>query len=108
MGLSLSGNKTLLIETSVVTLRGGQPILNGVPLEGWTCEVLDLDSEQIELRYTSASLGGSAFRLQASPSESQNLIWMQYWIEGVPQDLILDSFGLHCEQVENVIAILRV
>ena len=53
---SLSANKTLVIETSVVTLHGAQLILNGVPLEESACELPLVDNEQIELRYTSASL----------------------------------------------------
>jgi hypothetical protein len=56
MKLLLSPDKILTIETSVVNLCGGQPILNGVPLTGWRGEVLRLDSEQIELRYTSELL----------------------------------------------------
>jgi hypothetical protein len=107
MELLFSTSQTLVIKTSVVTLRGGQPILNGAPLEGWTCEVLHLDSERMELRYTSASLAGGVFRIQAHQAESGQQIWMHYSVEGLPDDLILDSFGLRFEQVENVRQYLR-
>jgi alpha-galactosidase len=107
IGLSLSARQSLDIETPVVTLRHGQPVLNGLPLEEWTCEVLQLDSEQIELSYTSSSLGNSAFRLQATRSDARPHVRIRYWIEGIPPDLVLDSFGLHFEQVENVRQYLR-
>ncbi|HSK88052.1 MAG TPA: hypothetical protein VK880_06850, partial [Anaerolineales bacterium] len=104
--LSFSVDNALLIESSGVMLRGAQPVLNSAPLEGWVCEVLRSDSEQIELRYTSASLGSGAFRLQAAQSDTQH-IWMLYWVEGLPEDLVLDSFGLRFEQVENLRQYLR-
>jgi len=91
-----------MIESLGVSLRGAQPVLNGLSLEGWACEVLHLDSGQIDLRYTSASLGGGAFRLQATQPDRQHHIWMRYWLEGLPHDLVLDSFGLRFEQVENL------
>lgn len=104
--LSLSENQTLVIESSVVTLRGTQPILNGVLLDDWACEILQLQSDHMEFRYTSMSLGGGTFRLQVTLSNSQH-IWMRYWVEGLPPDLVLDSFGLRFEQVENVRQFLR-
>ena len=57
IGLSLSSHHTLVVESSVATLRGGGPVLNGLPLEEWSCEILQLDRERIELRYTARSLG---------------------------------------------------
>ena len=104
--LSLSENQTLVIESSAVTLRGTQPILNGVLLEDWACEILRLQTDHIEFRYTSVSLGGGTFRLQVTLSDSQH-IWMHYWVEGLPPDLVLDSFGLRFDQVENVRQYLR-
>lgn len=104
--LSLDSSPALVIETSVVTLRGALPILNGESLENWTCEVLRLDNEHIEFRYTSVSLGNGSFRLQATQSDTQQ-IWIRYWVEGLPSDLVLDSFGLRFDQVENVRQILR-
>ena len=104
--LSLSDNHTPVIKTSIVTLRGASPILNGASLEDWTCEVLQLESKHMEFRYTSASLGSGSFRLQAALSDTQH-VWIRYWVEGLPHDLILDSFGLRFDQVENVHQYLR-
>ncbi len=103
--LSLSADRTLSIESSVVTLRDVQPVLNGLRIEDSTCEVLRADRQQMELRYTSPSLGGGAFHIRAIRSDSQ--ITVRYWLDGLPQDLILDSFGLRFEQVEHVYQYLR-
>jgi hypothetical protein len=105
--VSLSPDQTLVVESSVVTLRGAQPIFNGVPLETWTCEVLRQDSEGIELRYISPSLGDGAFGLQVIQSEAPEYLVIRYWLETLSSDLILDSFGLQFEQVENLQQYLR-
>lgn len=105
--LSLSVDKTLTIESPGVTLRGAQPLLNGSPLEGWSCEIARSDAERIEMRYTAAVLSGGAFGLKAVHEDTQDRIWIQYWVEGLPQDLTLDSFGLRFEQVENLRQYLR-
>jgi alpha-galactosidase len=107
MLFSLSPDKTLTIQTSVVSLRGGRPVVNGLSLESWTGEVLRLDSEQMELRYTAPSLQGGAFHLQANRSNLEDQIWIHYSLAGLPDDFVLDSFGLHFEQVENVRQVLR-
>src|SRR5215211_212870 len=72
MNISLSADQTLNIESPVVTLRSAQPVLNGIPLEDWTCEVLRSDREYIELRYTSQSLARGLFRRQAH----QSILWL--------------------------------
>ena len=71
MNLSLSVNQTLVIESPGVILRGALPVLNGNPLESWTCEVLRSDQESIELRYASPSLGKGLFGLRANEFNSQ-------------------------------------
>jgi hypothetical protein len=76
--LSLSVDQTLMIETPGVTLRGAQPILNGVPLESWMCELIRSDNEQIKLRYTSAALGIGAFGVQATHAEAHGYVWLSY------------------------------
>jgi alpha-galactosidase len=105
--LSLSADQTLVIETSIVTLRGAQPVLNGAVLENYACEVLPLRGDQMELRYTARSLGGGTFGLKATQPDSRGHSWIQYWVEGLPQDLVLDSFGLCFAQVENLKQYLR-
>ena len=105
--LSLSADQMLEIESSAVALRRAQPILNGVPLSAWHCEALELDEERIELRYTSSELGEGTFRIQALRSQTQDRLVLRYWLEDLPTDTVLDSFGLCFEQVENVHQYLR-
>ena len=40
INVSLSADQTVVIETSLVTLRNGQPVLNSVPLDGGSCEAI--------------------------------------------------------------------
>lgn len=105
MKLWLSSENLLSLESPYITLQDAEPVLNNTPLEGWTCEVIHYDNEEIQLRYTSPSLGGGAFQLQAIHLDEK--IKIRYWLEGLPPDLTLDSFGLRFDQVENVRQFLR-
>lgn len=107
MKLSLSQDKSLSIETSGVTLRGAQPILNGAQLGEWSCEVIRSDGGHIELRYAAPSLGDGAFVIQATAADAQGHAWIRYWLEGLRDDLVLDAFGLRFERVENLRQYLR-
>jgi alpha-galactosidase len=107
LNLLLAADQTLAIESPGAALRGGQPVLNGTPLKGWTCEVVDSNDDRMELRYSAEGLGNSAFGLRASHANAHGQIWIQYWMEGLPQDLVLDSFGLRFGQVENLRQFLR-
>ena len=64
-------------------------------------------NEGIELRYISPSLGDGAFGLQVIQSEALEHLVIRYWLETLSPDLILDSFGLRFEQVENLLQYLR-
>jgi hypothetical protein len=105
--LTLSSDQTLTIETPMMTLREARPVLNSVLLRNWQCEVIRSNRQQIDLRYTSPALGNGAFRLQAVPSEEGDRLALRYWVEALPKDLVLDSFGLRFEQVENLRQFLR-
>lgn len=107
LNLSLLAEQTLVIESDGVTLRGVVPVLNGAPLKNFTREVIHSDHNHIELRYTSAALDNGAFGMKVTHPDVQGQIWIQYWLEGLPQDLVLDSFGLRFEQVENLRQYLR-
>ncbi len=107
MNFLLSLEKTLSLITPGVSLHDAQPVLNGVPVEYWDCEMIRLDDEQAELRYTAPSLAGGAFWIQVTRSNKQHLLWMRYWIEHLPDDLLLESFGICFRQVENLRQYLR-
>ncbi len=105
MKLWLSSENLLSLETPHITLRGAGPVLNNAPLQNWTCDVFRSDSEKIQLRFASPSLGGGTFGFQATHSDKK--ITIRYWVEGLPPDLVLDSFGLRFAQVQNVRQFLR-
>lgn len=105
MKLWLSSENLLNLESPHITLRGAGPVLNNALLQDWMCDVVRSDRKQIELRYTSPSLGGGAFQLQAIQLEQK--LTVRYWLEALPRNLVLDSFGLRFAQVENVRQFLR-
>ena len=105
MKLWLSSENLLNLESPHITLRGAGPVLNNAFLQDWMCDVVRSDREQIELRYTSPSLGGGAFQLQAIQLEQK--LTVRYWLEALPRNLVLDSFGLRFAQVENIRQFLR-
>jgi hypothetical protein len=94
LNLSLSADQTLVIESLGVTLRGVEPVLNGTHLEDSVREVIRSNRDHIELCYTSATLSGGALVLKAYRPDAQGHTWIQYWVEGLPQELVLDSFFL--------------
>ena len=105
--LSLAANRILVIESSGVTLRGVRPVLNGTPLQDYLCEAIQAKDDHIELRYTAPALGSGTFSLKAAYPNAHGQIWIKYWVAGLPDDLILDSFGISIEQVENLRQYLR-
>jgi hypothetical protein len=107
VGFSLAADQTFVIESPGATLRRGQPILNGTPLESWACEVVRSDEEYMELHYTASELGNGTFGVKVAYPVPEHNLWIQYWVEKLPQGLVLDSFGLRFEQVENVRQFLR-
>lgn len=107
LNLSLAADQTLVIESAGVSLRGVEPVLNGAPLESWACEVVRSDHDLIQLRYTAAALGEGWFEVTATHPDAQGQIWIQYWLERLPQELTLDSFGLRFEQIHDLWQFLR-
>jgi alpha-galactosidase len=105
--LSLSASQALAIESVGVTLRGVQPVLNGASLPDYVCEVIQAERDHIELHFTAAALAGGTLGLKASHADAAGHLWVQYWVAELPEDLVLDSFGLRFEKVENLRQYLR-
>lgn len=106
MKLSLDPSMNLNIETSLVSLLGAQPVLDGLILEDRQVEVENND-QAILLRYNAPALQGGVFVLQTRRPDSAGRVWLRYWLEDLPADRRLDSFGLHFDRVENLRAYLR-
>jgi len=54
---------TLTIQICPVTLRGGRPVLNGVPVEDWAVEVIRQKVDELGLSFTSPTWNGARFSL---------------------------------------------
>lgn len=107
LNLSLSTDQAVIIEGQGVILRGLQPIVNGVALVRSTHEVVSSDADHLELRYRAELLGDGTFGVRLNLPDAQGHIWLQYWLEKLHQDMVLDSFGIRFEQVENLRQFLR-
>jgi len=87
-----------------LTLRGVRPNVNGTDLANPRCEVEADGPENLRLRFSAPAFPG-ALCLEAAPSGE--CLWLQTWVEGLPDDFVLDSFGVTFEAVENLGAYLR-
>jgi alpha-galactosidase len=106
MKLSLSAHGALVIETPSIVLSGIQPLLNSLLLEGSTCEVVRADAAQIELYYRAPALQEGHFGIRAFSPDQYGRVWLSYWVEELPEEMVLDSFGFRFERVENLRAYL--
>jgi alpha-galactosidase len=106
-------NNALTIQLGPVTLRSGRPVLNGTPVEDWSVEIVHQKADDLALTFTTPSWNGARFGL--SIIAGLNLVkgaiglplQMRYWVSALPPDLVLDSFGLRFETIENLRAYLR-
>jgi hypothetical protein len=106
MRITLAFDHSLDIESPLVSLRGLRPVVNAAPLDDARAEIAANDATRIELRYTAPTLGDGVFGVQVI-GESESRVWLRYWIDGLGEDVPLDSFGLCFERVENLRAYLR-
>ena len=106
MKLSLDPSLNLNLETSLVSLLGAQPVVDGLILEDRPVEVVEND-QGIRLRYVTPALQGGAFLLEAHHPNPAGRVWLHYWLEGLPAGRRLDSFGLRFRSIENLRDYLR-
>ena len=105
--ISLDPLNRLELTSPSVLLRSGLPVLNGKPLETSQVQV-DEQGENFTIVYTSPDPSSGRFGILVhNPSVPEEPGWMRYWVEGLPEDLALDSFGLHFAVIENGRAFLR-
>lgn len=93
------------IEFQTIALRAIQPVLNGAVLADAQCELVQQGKNEIVLRYNLAVSDGTL--LVAWTRADSSRAQMRYRIENVPNDLVLDSFGIHFACVEGVRAFFR-
>ncbi len=106
MELCLTPAGNLTVDASILCLRNARPVLNGTILKDWHPEIAQHDEAGIVLHYTAAR-GQGKFGLRANYVASGRRLGLRYWLEGLGDDVELNSFGLHFEAVENVRAYLR-
>lgn len=101
----LAADKELTLECEVAVLRQIRPVLNGRPLTPIRRDLIEHTTTRLELRDTLPGPVNIHFGLELLTEDGR--LWVRYWLENLPADLVLDSFGLHFAAVENLRAYLR-
>lgn len=107
-----SDQKTFTLHIGPVVMRGGWPVVNGLPLEGGQVKIDQRSETGITLQVTAPTLGKGIFGLTVSPAEglvegaTDTSLQIQYWLKDLPEDFVLDSFGLRFAAMENMRAYL--
>ncbi len=116
MNLTLSPEGDLSFESALVSLHDLRPVLNDHPLEDYYLapaphpRPFSPTGRGESLRYSAPALGNATFVVEVEKplGEAPSTYYLlRYWLEGLDDDLILDSFGLRFERVENLRAYLR-
>jgi alpha-galactosidase len=98
----------LVLNAAGMMLGPVVPLLNGEPLPDWELvEWTAGDGGMWEWRFGAALLGAGSFHLRFEAGDEGEAPWLRYWLEGLPADLVVDSFGIRCERVTGVRAVLR-
>jgi alpha-galactosidase len=110
---SLEGfRQTLTLHVGPLVLRGGWPVVNGLPLEAGQVEIRHRSESEITLQVSAPTLGGGTFGLKIVAVEgsvegvAETPLQIQYWLEDLPEDFVLASFGLRFTAIENMRAYL--
>jgi alpha-galactosidase len=88
------------LDSTIVSLSGIQPLINGVPVAG--APVISSD-DQI---YFPLPNGQATMHLEVVDA-GERRCWVRYWLEGLSTDFRLQSFGLRFDVVENLRVFLR-
>lgn len=109
MKLRVAGDRRPLVGAGSLELGPAVPLLNGAPLAEWRLvENGMLENGERRWRFASPAIGAGSFNLVATvPVDDESAGWLQYWLEGLPAGLVVDSFGLRFESVSGARAVLR-
>lgn len=110
MNVRVSPDHCPILVTGGIELGPVAPLLNGAPLTDW--RLVDYprgapDAAEQHWRYSAPALRGGSLHLIVALSADGSAGWLRYELEGLPADLVLDSFGLCFEAVTGVRALLR-
>lgn len=98
-------DQELVVESERITLRAVLPVVNGALLVDAQQNLVQQNENEIVVRSTSPSFDGIFFI--ALMRENESCLVLRCWIENLPNEFVLDSFGIHFARVENVRAFLR-
>lgn len=87
-------------------LLGVQPVVNGAPMDDAQARVIHDDPDATLLQFALPNSAHGNF-LVGLERENPSQWIMRYWIEHLPTEFVLDSFGVRFPHIENVRAFLR-
>lgn len=110
--LRVGAGKRPLLAAGRIVLGPVAPLLNGAPLPDWHLlewpTAVEPALEPLQWRFTSPALGASSFTVSIHHDlGAESPHWLQYWLDGLPADLVVDSFGIRFEQISGVRTLLR-
>lgn len=94
----------LTLESEVAVLRGLLPVVNGRHHTPSQIAIIENTPARLELGCT---IEVGRFGLELIGEAENGRFWLCYWLEDLPEDLVLDSFGIRFAAVENMRAYLR-
>ncbi|MCC7450036.1 MAG: alpha-galactosidase [Anaerolineae bacterium] len=103
MIVSFAQDGELHFDSALVSLSGVRPIINGMVQEVPQPEIDHTTNGAIQLRYTIPAAGMFGIDIVTD----QQPCSLHYWLEGLPDDFTLDSFGIRFTRIANARAYLR-
>lgn len=93
----------LRFDSPLVSLSHVRPIINGTVQEGLQPVIDQTPNGAIHLCYTLPAVGTFGVDIVTGKRPCS----LHYWLEGLPDDFTLDSFGIRFDRIENARAYLR-
>jgi len=98
----------LTLRIGSIVFRGGRPVVNGLLLPDPRIETVGQSDSGITLQPSAPGLRGGTFGLTVLPvaglaaGASDPALQIRYWLEDLPEDFVLDSFGIRFDVIENM------
>ncbi len=106
MKISASPMGEIRIEPALIKLGLLSPTINGSRLENARSILKTHTDDHIQLLYDAPILGSGTFQIELVQVDDKHC-WLRYWIENIPNDFELNSFGVLFETLSNLRAFLR-